>query len=64
MIIVHKGLFRVYKQVQDLDLSRPIGQNKLVGGDLIESKPPTLQIELTRLSKGCFTGLEDLVRGN
>lgn len=64
LIFVHKGDFRLTKQVQDLDLSKPISQNKLVSNNLVGQKAPVVTLEMGMLSKGCFMGLEDLVRRN
>lgn len=64
IIIIHKGEFRVTKKVQNDALSRPTSQNRLVYGNMVEKRPPSLELDLGILSKGCFVGLEDKVYGN
>lgn len=64
IIIVHKGEFRITKNVQDTRLAHPISQTTLVHKNLIDQKAPVQTISLALLSKGCFTGLEDRIYGN
>ena len=64
IIIVHKGEFRVTKNLQDTRLAHPTSQSLLIHNNLVDPKVPKITLDLCTLSKGCFTGLEDYIFDN